>query len=339
MVNTLPPVSPVRAEERRATSILMPTCARRARNWINWTSSWASTRIGKPSLTIEVRWIDDDNLEALLQTEIDLPAYVENNAVKVEIEIRHQDTSPDQERRTVTFPMRLPLTSKGRSNSNHDQRKNDPLFACFASLSFYYLRSGRRRLPPRRNNWRKPPPTSWWARCRPIYSYKEREGIPVLSGYEYDHKVAEVKIEKDRERQDCRKPDLRPLLEPQVERVGASAPGWTILRKSAQEGSDLPFLPSEKCLRRLVEGIEGWRIQCRLRQRNPTDQEIRSEHEEKPFEPPYPSLFEHTFVGRRKTKRRLHPRRRPWLWGHQGLRRRRSPWSPPPTSIVSARMA
>ena len=29
-----------------------------------------------------------------------------------------------------------------------------------------------------------------------IYSYKEREGIPVLSGYEYDHKVAEVKIEK-----------------------------------------------------------------------------------------------------------------------------------------------
>jgi hypothetical protein len=29
-----------------------------------------------------------------------------------------------------------------------------------------------------------------------VYSYKEREGIPVLSGYEYDHKVAEVKIEK-----------------------------------------------------------------------------------------------------------------------------------------------
>jgi hypothetical protein len=29
-----------------------------------------------------------------------------------------------------------------------------------------------------------------------IYSYKEQEGIPVLSGYEYDHKVAEVKIEK-----------------------------------------------------------------------------------------------------------------------------------------------
>ena len=29
-----------------------------------------------------------------------------------------------------------------------------------------------------------------------IYSYKEREGIPVLSGYEYDQKVAEVKIEK-----------------------------------------------------------------------------------------------------------------------------------------------
>jgi hypothetical protein len=29
-----------------------------------------------------------------------------------------------------------------------------------------------------------------------IYSYNEREGIPVLSGYEYDRKVAEVKIDK-----------------------------------------------------------------------------------------------------------------------------------------------
>ena len=29
-----------------------------------------------------------------------------------------------------------------------------------------------------------------------IYSYKEREGIPVVSGYEYDRKVAEVKIDK-----------------------------------------------------------------------------------------------------------------------------------------------
>ena len=29
-----------------------------------------------------------------------------------------------------------------------------------------------------------------------VYSHKEREGIPLLSGYEYDHKVAEVKIEK-----------------------------------------------------------------------------------------------------------------------------------------------
>ena len=29
-----------------------------------------------------------------------------------------------------------------------------------------------------------------------VYSYKEREGIPLVSGYEYDHKVAEVKIEK-----------------------------------------------------------------------------------------------------------------------------------------------
>ena len=29
-----------------------------------------------------------------------------------------------------------------------------------------------------------------------VYSYKEREGVPLVSGYEYDHKVAEVKIEK-----------------------------------------------------------------------------------------------------------------------------------------------
>ena len=29
-----------------------------------------------------------------------------------------------------------------------------------------------------------------------IYSHKERDGIPVLSGYEYDRKVAEVEIEK-----------------------------------------------------------------------------------------------------------------------------------------------
>jgi len=29
-----------------------------------------------------------------------------------------------------------------------------------------------------------------------VYSYKKQEGIPLVSGYEYDHKVAEVKIEK-----------------------------------------------------------------------------------------------------------------------------------------------
>ena len=29
-----------------------------------------------------------------------------------------------------------------------------------------------------------------------VYSYKKREGIPLVSGYEYDHNVAEVKIEK-----------------------------------------------------------------------------------------------------------------------------------------------
>ena len=29
-----------------------------------------------------------------------------------------------------------------------------------------------------------------------VYSHKEREGIPLVSGYEYDHKIAEVKIGK-----------------------------------------------------------------------------------------------------------------------------------------------
>ena len=29
-----------------------------------------------------------------------------------------------------------------------------------------------------------------------LYSLKEREGVPLVSGYEYDHKVAEVKVEK-----------------------------------------------------------------------------------------------------------------------------------------------
>ena len=29
-----------------------------------------------------------------------------------------------------------------------------------------------------------------------LYSLKEREGAPLVSGYEYDHKVAEVKVEK-----------------------------------------------------------------------------------------------------------------------------------------------
>ena len=33
-------------------------------------------------------------------------------------------------------------------------------------------------------------------KVKAVYSYKEREGIPLVSGYEYDHKVVEVKVEK-----------------------------------------------------------------------------------------------------------------------------------------------
>ena len=29
-----------------------------------------------------------------------------------------------------------------------------------------------------------------------VYSYKEREGIPLVNGYEYEQKVTEVKLEK-----------------------------------------------------------------------------------------------------------------------------------------------
>ena len=53
----------------------------------------------KAFFEVEVRWIDDDNLE-LSYKEIDLPAYVENNAVKVEskygIKIHHVIKKPKQ---------------------------------------------------------------------------------------------------------------------------------------------------------------------------------------------------------------------------------------------------
>ena len=53
----------------------------------------------KAFFDIEVRWIDDDNLE-LSYKEIDLPEYVKNNAVKVEskygIKIHHVIKKPKQ---------------------------------------------------------------------------------------------------------------------------------------------------------------------------------------------------------------------------------------------------
>jgi hypothetical protein len=56
---------------------------KRARNWINATAFWASTRHGKPSPIIEVKWIDDENLEVAYK-QTDSPDYKEDNAVKVE---------------------------------------------------------------------------------------------------------------------------------------------------------------------------------------------------------------------------------------------------------------
>ena len=53
----------------------------------------------KAFFDVEVRWIDDDNLE-LSYKEIDLPEYVENNAVKIEskygIKIHHVIKKPKQ---------------------------------------------------------------------------------------------------------------------------------------------------------------------------------------------------------------------------------------------------
>ena len=53
----------------------------------------------KAFFDVEVRWIDDENLE-LSYEEIDLPAYVENNAVKVKskygIKIHHVIKKPKQ---------------------------------------------------------------------------------------------------------------------------------------------------------------------------------------------------------------------------------------------------
>jgi len=46
-----------------------------------------------------------------------------------------------------------------------------------------------------------------------VYSHKEREGIPLVSGYEYDHKVAEVKIEKVEKGKVSEKSRLCSLLE------------------------------------------------------------------------------------------------------------------------------
>ena len=61
----------------------MRAYGKRARNWINETAFWVSTRTWKAFTDIEVRWIDDENLEVSCKQD-DSPDYKENNAVKVE---------------------------------------------------------------------------------------------------------------------------------------------------------------------------------------------------------------------------------------------------------------
>ena len=73
-----------------------------------------------------------------------------------------------------------------------------------------------------------------------VYSYKEREGIPVLSGYEYDHKVAEVKIEKV-EKGKIAESLVSSATGVATGRIGAPAPGRTIVRKPTEKGEICRF--------------------------------------------------------------------------------------------------
>ena len=76
-----------------------------------------------------------------------------------------------------------------------------------------------------------------------VYSYKDREGIRLVSGYEYDHKVAEVKVEKVE----------KGKISESLVYVRYWSRTWkgnrfatsrrTVLRKPAEKGSDLPVLP------------------------------------------------------------------------------------------------
>ena len=74
-----------------------------------------------------------------------------------------------------------------------------------------------------------------------VYSYKEREGIPVLSGYEYDHKVAEVKIEKVEKGKITESLVHARYLESQPEGLGLPPPGGQSYENHRKKGEFAAF--------------------------------------------------------------------------------------------------
>ena len=62
----------------------------------------------------------------------------------------------------------------------------------FGSIHFLYAA----KAPSSRDQLEKIATHIIVGKVQAVYLYKEREGVPLVSGYEYDHKVAEVKIEK-----------------------------------------------------------------------------------------------------------------------------------------------
>jgi hypothetical protein len=82
-----------------------------------------------------------------------------------------------------------------------------------------------------------------------VYSYKERAGIPLVGGYEYDHKIAEVKIDKVEKGKISESLVYVRYWSRTWKGIGLPRPGGTVLRKPAEKGSDLPVLSGKKFLR------------------------------------------------------------------------------------------
>ena len=74
-----------------------------------------------------------------------------------------------------------------------------PLFSVvtFASFQFFFVSlSQAAKAPSSKQQLETIATHVVVGKVQALYSLKEREGAPLVSGYEYDHKVAEVKVEK-----------------------------------------------------------------------------------------------------------------------------------------------